>query len=408
VTVYDRWHKARPRPADAPCREHGKPAAADHGKPGRWQVRWRDDAGRQCKENFAKRSDADSRDTQVRASLAAGTYIDAAAGKAKFATFADQWRAMQVHRQSTGALTERAMRLYVNPVIGELPLAGVRAGHVQQLVRQLCDELAPATVHVVYGYVASVFKAAVRNRLLGRSPCEGIRLPALPKRHMFIPEPAAVLTVAGLLPRYYRAAPLTAAQSGLRPSEVFGLEVECVDFLRREIRVRQQLVTSTEPGHIAYLAEPKTPLSDRTVPVTAAAVDTIAAHLAEFPAREVEVEDRTDPRHPKLRSARLIFTTSTGAPVKRSTWSGAWTPAAHKAGFPARTGLHCCRHLYASALIRFGESVKTVQHLLGHSSPAITLNVYAHLWPDSDDRARQAIEAAFADVPSMCPAAAGE
>lgn len=220
MTVYDRWHNARPRPDDEPCREHGKPAAADHGKPGRWQVRWRDDAGRQCKENFAKRSDADARDAQVRASLNAGTYIDAAAGKAKFASFADQWRAMQVHRESTGALTERAIRLYINPVIGDLPLAVVRAGHVQQLVKQLSDELAPATVHVVYGYVASVFKAAVRDRLLGRSPCDGIRLPALPKRHLFIPEPAAVLTVADLLPRYYRAAPVTAAQSGLRPSDV--------------------------------------------------------------------------------------------------------------------------------------------------------------------------------------------
>ena len=132
----------------------------------------------------------------------------------------------------------------------------------------------------------------------------------------------------------------------------------------------------------------------------------LAAHLAEYPAREVELEDRTDPRHPRRRAARLVFATSRGEPVKRSAWSGVWAPAAGKAGFAPRTGLHCCRHLYASALIRFGESVKTVQHLLGHSSPAITLNVYAHLWPDSDDRARQAIEAAFADVPSMCPVAA--
>lgn len=67
--------------------------------------------------------------------------------------------------------------------------------------------------------------------------------------------------------------------------------------------------------------------------------------------------------------------------------------------FPPRTGLHCCRHLFASALIRFGESVKTVQHLMGHSSPTVTLNVYGHLWPDFEDRARQAIEEMF-EVPA--------
>ena len=190
MTVYDRWHKARPGPADEPCREHGKPRAADHGKPGRWQVRWRDDAARQSKENFAKRSDADARDAQVRASLAAGTYIDAAAGKVGFAAFAEQWRAMQVHRQSTGALAA-AMRLYINPVIGELPLAAVRAGHVQQLVKRLSDELAPTTVHVVYGYVASIFKSAVEDRLIGRTPCRGIRLPAIPKRTCLSRSPRA-------------------------------------------------------------------------------------------------------------------------------------------------------------------------------------------------------------------------
>jgi integrase len=369
VTVYDRWHKSRPGPDDPACREHGKAATADHGNGDRWQVRWRDDTGRQCKANFSKRSDADAHDARIRASLATGTYVAAAAGKVRFAAYAEQWRGMQVHREATSALTERAMRLYVGPVLGDLPLAAVRPAHVQQLVRQLCDELAPATVHVTYGYVASVFKSAVRDRLIARTPCEGIKLPTIPRRDMFIPEPSAVLAIAALLPRYYRAAPLIAAQSGLRPSEVFGLEVDCVDFLRRTIRVRQQLVSSTEPGNIGYLAEPKTPLSNRTVPITAAAVDMLASHLAGFPAREVEIEDRTDPRHPHRRVARLVFTTSQGQPVKRQRWSGSWAPAARKAGFPARTGLHCCRHLYASALIRFGESVKTVQHLLGHSSP---------------------------------------
>lgn len=405
MAVSDRWHKSRPSLGELVCREHGKAPTADHGKGERWQVRWRDDAGRQCKANFSKRSDADTHDAMVRASLTAGTYVDTAAGKVRFAAYAEQWRRMQVHREQTSALTERSLRLYINPVIGDLALAAVRPAHIQQLVKRLSDELAPSTVAVVYGYVASIFKSAVRDRLVGRTPCEGIRLPAIPRHHMFIPDPAAVEAVADFLPDQYRAVPRVAARTGLRPSEMLGLEVDCIDFLRREICVRQQLITSPAAGNVAYLAAPKTPQSDRSVPVTAATIDLLAAHLAEFPAAETEVEDRTDPRNPVRRGARLLFITSRGEPVKRSTWSGVWVPAARKAGFPARTGLHSCRHLFASALIRYGESVKTIQHLMGHSSPAITLNVYAHLWPDADDRARQAVEAAFADVPSVCPAA---
>lgn len=46
-------------------------------------------------------------------------------------------------------------------------------------------------------------------------------------------------------------------------------------------------------------------------------------------------------------------------------------------------------------MIRHGESVKTVQKRLGHSSAAITLDTYTHLWPDSDDRTREAVEQAL-------------
>jgi integrase len=53
---------------------------------------------------------------------------------------------------------------------------------------------------------------------------------------------------------------------------------------------------------------------------------------------------------------------------------------------------HDPRHYYASLLIRHGESVKSVQGRLGHAGAVETLDTYAHLWPDSEDRTRQAIE----------------
>jgi integrase len=407
VSVSDRWHKSRPGPGEQVCAEHGKVAAAEHGQGDRWQVRWRDDAGRQCKQNFARKGNADARDASVRASLGAGTYIDATAGKIKFAVFAEQWRQMQIHREATETIVERALRLHVNPVIGHLQIAAIRPGHMQQLVRQLADELAPSTVAVTYGFVSAMFAAAVRDRLIGRTPCDGVRLPVRSRREAWIPDPAMVRALAARLAPRYQPIPETAGQSGLRPSEIMGLEIECIDFLRRTVRVRQQIL-ATATGNRPYLAPPKTSQSDRAVPVTRAMVEMIAAHLAVFPARTVEIEDRTGPGAPGRRTARLVFTTSQDNPITRATWGGIWTPAARASGFPVGSGLHSCRHLYASALIRFGESVKTVQHLMGHSSPTVTLEVYAHLWPDSDDRARQAVESAWADVPSVCHATEAE
>lgn len=48
--------------------------------------------------------------------------------------------------------------------------------------------------------------------------------------------------------------------------------------------------------------------------------------------------------------------------------------------------------LLRQPVIRHGESVKTVQARLGHASAAEPLDTYSHLWADSDDRTRQAVD----------------
>ncbi|MFG1619517.1 tyrosine-type recombinase/integrase [Nonomuraea wenchangensis] len=407
---YDRWHRKRLRSGEMPCKEHNLPASTEHGIGDRWQVRYRDEAGVQRKKNFAKKigkdpnTCADAFEAKVKDQLKSGTWLNPDDGLVTFAEYAEEWRKTRLHRESTRVLVERALRLYILPVIGHMALSAIKPKHVQKVVNEAAQVVSPDYVEIAYGYVASIFKSAVQEPVIGRSPCVGIKLPAKAVKRIQPLAPAQVQALAEALPERYRAVAYMAAGSGLRPNEVLGLEVDCIDFLRRTVSVRQQLVTSPT-GHVAYLGEPKTPQSVRTVPLTQGVVDMLAAHLAKFPATVLEIEDRTNPRKPKTRHASLIFSTGLGTPIKRSTWSDIWSPAARKVGLPPRTGLHICRHTYASALIRFGESVKTVQVLLGHKSPSITLSVYAHLWPDSDDRARQAVEDLFKDVPSMCPVA---
>lgn len=162
----------------------------------------------------------------------------------------------------------------------------------------------------------------------------------------------------------------------LRQGEAFGLTVDRVSFLRRALTVDRQLVLL--PGREPYLAPPKTVASVRTVPLPSVVVDGLAAHLAEYPPR----------------GDGFVFTTERGRPLRRTSFSAqAWQPAVAAAGLPAGTHFHDLRHFYASLLIRHGESVKVVQARLGHASAAETLDTYSHLWPDSDDRTREAVDA---------------
>lgn len=79
-----------------------------------------------------------------------------------------------------------------------------------------------------------------------------------------------------------------------------------------------------------------------------------------------------------------------------------WRPAAKRVGLTTETGTgaHALRHYYASLLIRYGESVKTVQGRLGHKSAAETLDTYGHMWEDSDDRTRAAVDSVLQSADS--------
>jgi integrase len=59
---------------------------------------------------------------------------------------------------------------------------------------------------------------------------------------------------------------------------------------------------------------------------------------------------------------------------------------------------HALGHTHASQLIAAGVDVVTIAKRLGHSSPNITLSVYAHLFRQRDDKAAAAINAALANL----------
>lgn len=88
----------------------------------------------------------------------------------------------------------------------------------------------------------------------------------------------------------------------------------------------------------------------------------------------------------------LIFTNDRGEPISRTRSSDVWRRAVTVAGLPVDTHFHDLRHFYGSLPIRHGESVKVVQARLGHASAAETLDTYSHLWPDSEDRTREAVD----------------
>ncbi|MEU4538486.1 tyrosine-type recombinase/integrase [Streptosporangium sp. NPDC023825] len=57
-----------------------------------------------------------------------------------------------------------------------------------------------------------------------------------------------------------------------------------------------------------------------------------------------------------------------------------------------KQGTHQLRHYYASVTLPAGVGINELAEYLGHSDPAFTLRVYAHMQTTSYERAREAID----------------
>ncbi|WP_219415356.1 tyrosine-type recombinase/integrase [Pseudonocardia nigra] len=342
-------------------------------------MRWRDPAGRQRKKTFERRVDAQRFLATISADVVRGTYVDPN-DPTTFSEYAEAWREAQVHRPTTRARVETNLRRHAYPYFGDRRLSTIRPSEIQGWVTTLSRRLSPATVQVIHGIVAAIFKAAVRDRLVGRlvggSRCDSTRLPKKRPIGVMPLSTSTVHALAEAVPERYRAIVLLGAGTGLRQGECFGLDDEHIDFDRHTLRVDQQLLLL--PHREPFLGPPKTSASYRTIPLPGVVVDALRQHLRSFPVQHID---------------RLVFTDDDGRAISRTRFSReVWRPAVAAAGARRGTGFHDLRHYYASLLIRHGESVKTVQRRLGHATAAETLDTYAHLWPDSEDRTRNAID----------------
>ncbi len=364
------------------------------GRDGRphYDVRFRDPNGVQRKRSFDRKREALDYAASVETDKLRGGYVDRNAGRQTFRSYADRWLAAQLFAPSTRARVASDLRNHIYPVLGDKPLAGIRPSTVQAWARSL-STLAPNTQHQIFGYVGTILGAAVDDQLVAVNAARAPSVRRPRKGHTKIkPWPRdRVPAMAQALPERYGVVVSIGAGLGLRQGEIFGLAVEDVDFLRREVHVRRQV---SVVGSKLVFAPPKYG-KERTIPLAANVADALAAHMSRL-APQPSTLPWIEPQGRHV-TAALICSTRERKPVNRNYFNTVWRKALTSIGVqPTRQdGCHALRHFFASVLLDAGESIKVVSEYLGHSDPGFTLRTYTHVMPDTRVRSLSAIDAVF-------------
>lgn len=280
-------------------------------------------------------------------------------------------------------------RYYLIPAFGKMALTDITDTAISRLYRDMRTRkppYAPSTIRLVHVVLSSVLKAAEADDLLPRNPMHKIKAA---KKAPTQPKPKPVAMTTDEAQRFLDAAYATphgfmfelAFFLGARPCEYLGLMWSDVDEAGKRITIQRSL--KRRAGAEWYTTAPKTDKSIRTIAITDALIRGFEAHRRrQLEARLKAGADWSD--------YGFVFTDEIGEPFKFYSVRADHKEICKAAGLPETFMLKSSRHSCASALLNDPEvPIKAISDRLGHSSIAITADVYG---VTEEDRQREVSE----------------
>jgi integrase len=177
-----------------------------------------------------------------------------------------------------------------------------------------------------------------------------------------------------------------ALTTGMRQGELLALRWRDVDLDGGRLAVRATLLRT--PAGVG-LAEPKTAASTREVELSSIAVDALQRHHAAQSEARLQAGSEWD-------DGDFVFTNAVGRPINASNLlTRSWHPLLRRSGLQ-RVRFHDLRHTAATLLLGRGVHPKVVSEMLGHSTIAITLDLYSHVTKTMGQMAAKEMDALFA------------
>ncbi|MEU1773640.1 tyrosine-type recombinase/integrase [Streptomyces sp. NPDC012842] len=402
--IQDRWFVTVTGPDGKPR----KVKSDRYGVGSRYRARYVGPDGTEKSKSFPDRQKrlADQWLAHTEADMARGQYIDPRAARTTFQQYAEGWVSTQGADPNTQASMESQLRLHAFPYLGTRPLGSFQPAHIRDWVQKLqANGVRGSYARTIYSNVRAALSAAVDDGHLPRNPCaaRSVRPPTVDTKRVTPWTTERLFAVRAGMPERYQAMVDLGAGCGLRQGEILGVAVDAIDFRSDTLHVVQQLKLSRSKP---VFAPPKGGKL-RDVPLPGPVAEALRAHMKQFPPVEITLPWKV--AGGPLVTKRLIFMGPRGGHVWRTSLNEeAWKPALASAGViptPAagaahaesrENGMHAMRHFYASVLLDAGENIKALAEYLGHSDPGLTLRVYAHLMPSSQERTRNAVGAIFA------------
>lgn len=283
---------------------------------------------------------------------------------------------------------------HIIPHLGNIPLQQLTTRDIQDFYDGILradkgeeDEgtpkLSAKSIIYIHRNLCKALDYAVKDKLIVRNPSKDIDLPSPDKFTGSVYDQKTIIQLINAVKNSEMELPIAlAGLSGLRRGECAGLLWSDIDFDNKIINVRKQ---RTSGGSLYARSKVKTLESYRSI--------RISNSLFEILVRHKQLQDNNKQLLGNdYKNNGFVCCNSDGTIVDPSVYSKRFTKVVKVSGLqPIR--FHDLRHSFATNMIRLGVPVNTVSKMLGHSSPVITLTVYAHVLNEMQDEAVSKLDA---------------
>lgn len=245
---------------------------------------------------------------------------------------------------------------HIMPQIGKLRLQDVRPAHLQAVLLKVSDKSESLQSKVLI-ILRQLFRTARQNRLITYDPTEGLKIThkAAPPKEKYLDQQQREALLLAVTDPKTKAFVALCLLAGLRREEALGLQWGDID---DSIHVRRA-VTFVDND-----IDPDLSLKSRSAYRAVPIMGELGEILAATP-----------------KTAIWVIPSATGRTMTKSAFRRMWYKVEN--AVPFKVTPHMLRHTFASICHAAGVDLKTSQVWMGHSTIAVTANIYTHLDADT-------------------------
>lgn len=325
------------------------------------------------------------REIVVRQQIAEGTYH--ANCNLTLDQYFDEWkktRASEI-KGSSIRVYKNQYKNHISPVIGKRKIRDLEKREIKAMLDSIPSNLSSETYNSILRVIKLLLHDAVRDEIIQKNPADGIRgrkriKKATETYHRALTEEEQRKFMNELKGDYYYEFIALLLCTGMRLGEVVALDWSDIDYVNNVIHVTKTMTTDAD-GKTIIGDSPKSESGKRDIPMNKAIKSILKSQRQKM---KMLYGANIIPFNNKV-----FYTTRGNSPsnevINRSI-SQALERLESKGIHIEHFTAHAMRDTFATRYIEQGGTPQTLKTILGHSSLAMTMDLYSHVLPNTKQK----------------------